>query len=236
MGRRGRVMALTSPALLAAGLFGGVQPALAARSDPGETDLATAASATTAFFCRDPQQVGTVQGTPDLTGVPMLKYVKVVPSRGGLSVSFKFRKPIVLAPEGVYIAWTVYVYRHRHDASSYSKGTELQFQDRGKGWEPTGWAIVASTPASTTPVHGNVHIDRARDELSTYFPAGFANLRPPFYWFASQQEFRAYLPRASKTAHQDWSVNGSVYSDCPSGVRLGPTSLPIPARLLTATR
>jgi hypothetical protein len=61
-----------------------------------------------------------------------------------------------------------------------------------------------------------------------------ANLAPPFYWFASQEEFRAYLPKADKAAPRDWSINGAIYTDCPAGVRHDPNSTPYPSRLLTA--
>jgi hypothetical protein len=177
-----------------------------------------------------------VQGNPHVTSVPALQSVALVPASGGLKVSFKFRTPLVLAPEGVSLLWTVYVYRHRSDASNFERGIELQFQDRGKGWEPTGWTIVASTYTTQVPIGGDVHTDKARDQLTVYFPSGFVDLSPPFFWFASQEEFRAYLPEANKAAPQDWSVNGEVYTDCPAGVRQGPNSAPYPAKLLTAAR
>ncbi|HYA45631.1 MAG TPA: hypothetical protein VED59_08485, partial [Acidimicrobiales bacterium] len=67
---------------------------------------------------------------------------------------------------------------------------------------------------------------------TTSFPAGFVDLRPPFYWFASQEEYRAYLPREGR---QDWSVNGSVVTDCPTGVRPDLNSPPDPAKLFTTS-
>ena len=110
----------------------------------------------------------------------------------------------------------------------------LQVEDRGKGWEPTGWTILASTYASDSPVSGDVHTNKVRDELTTYFPPGFANLSPPFYWFATQEEYRAYLPQNSRSAPQDWNINGAIYTDCPAGVRPDPGSPPYSAKLLTA--
>jgi len=149
-------------------------------------------------------------------------------------VSYRFRTPLVLAPEGVYLSWTIYVYRHRSDAGKSQRAVGLQVEDRGKGWEPTGWTILASIGTDASPVDGSVQTDAARDELSTFFPAGFTNLQPPFYWFASQEEYRAYLPEANKAHPQNWNVNGSVTTDCPAGVRLTPNSLPDAARLLSA--
>jgi hypothetical protein len=149
-------------------------------------------------------------------------------------VSYKFRAPVVLAPEGVYLSWAIYVYRHRSDAGKANKAIELQVENRGKGWEPTGWTILASIGTDASPVEGSVQTDAAGDELSTFFPAGFTDLRPPFYWFASQEEYRAYLPEANKAHPQNWNVNGSVTTDCPSGVRPTPNSLPDAARLLSA--
>jgi len=190
---------------------------------------------TVAFQCTNPQPVPTVQGNPHITTVPSLESVSLVPSSGGLTVSFRFRKPLVYAPEGVYIAWTVYLYRHRVDASSFNRSVELEFQDRGIGFEPTGWTIVASTYTSQTPLGGNVQINEAHNQLTTFFPAGFVDLNPPFFWFASQEEFRAYLPQPNTAAPQDWSVNGAIFTDCPAGVRHDPNSAPYVTKLLTAT-
>jgi hypothetical protein len=148
-------------------------------------------------------------------------------------VTVKFREPLVLAPEGVYISWTVYVYRHRINAASFHNDVELEFQDRGQGFEPSGWTLVASTYTDQSPVIGDVHTDDKRDELTAFFPAGFVDLSPPFYWFASQEEFRAYLPRPNTAAPQDWSINGAVYTDCPAGVRPDPNSAPYATKLLT---
>jgi hypothetical protein len=177
-----------------------------------------------------------VNGTPDVAAgaVPAIRSVQIAPSLGGLLVVYKFRKGFALAPEGVYFAWTVFIYRHRVDASNPVQTIELQIEDRGLGWEPTGWSVLASTYYNSSPVAGQVRTDAARDALATFFPGGFANLKPPFYWYASQEVFRGYLPRKSKVHHQDFSVNGSIVNDCPSGVRAGTYSLPDPAKLLAA--
>jgi hypothetical protein len=186
------------------------------------------------FSCNNPQPSSTVQGNPHVSSVPRIESISLVPRAGGLLVSYKFRTPLVLAPEGVYLSWAIYVYRHRSDAGVPDRAVELQVEDRGKGWEPSGWTILASAGANASPVSGSVQTDTAGDELSTFFPAGFTNLRPPFYWFASQEEYRAYLPEANKAHPQNWNVNGSVTTDCPVGIRLSPNSLPNGAKLLSA--
>jgi hypothetical protein len=174
-----------------------------------------------------------VQGDPDVSSVPAIKVVDLVPSLGGLIVQFKFRRPFKLAPEGVYIAWTIYLYRTRADAGDPKTALTLQIEDRGAGWEPTGWAMLVSTYTNSSPVDGDVHTDATLDELTTFFPSGFVNLSPPFYWYASQEEYRAYLPSANKAHPQDWSIYGSVATDCPAGVRANINSMPQGAKLLT---
>ncbi len=188
----------------------------------------------TSFSCTNPQQASTVQGNPHVSAVPQILSIGLMPRAGGLVVTYKFKAPLVLAPEGVYLSWAIYVYRHRSDAGKAQLAVELQVENRGKGWEPTGWTILASIGTNATPVEGSVQVDPAGDELSTFFPAGFTNLRPPFYWFASQEEYRAYLPEANKAHPQNWNVNGSVTTDCPAGVRRDPNSLPNGSRLLSA--
>jgi len=189
----------------------------------------------TAFSCTNPQQISTVQGDPHVASVPSLESVSLLPGRGGLTVSFRFRKPIVFAPEGVYLSWTVFVYRHRGDASNNNATVRLQFQDRGKGWQPTGWTILAAVGLTDNLLGGQVRTNKAHNELTTFFPAGFADLTLPFYWFATQEEYRAYLPRGNDLAARDWNVYGGVFTDCPSGVRPDPDSSPYAAKLLSAT-
>jgi hypothetical protein len=173
-----------------------------------------------------------VQGNPDVKTVPSIKAIDLVPSLGGLIVQYKFTKPFKLAPAGVYIAWTIYLYRTRADAGNPKTALMLQIEDRGAGWEPTGWAMLVSTSTNSSAVNGAVHTDKALDELTTFFPSGFVNLDPPYYWFASQEEYRAYLPRDNKAHPQDWSVYGSVVTDCPAGVRANIDSVPQGAKLL----
>ena len=178
-----------------------------------------------------------VAGTPDVAihTVPAIQSVRLVPDREGLLIVYSFRPGFALAPEGVYFSWSVFIYRHRTDASNAMLAVQLQVQDRGKGWQPSGWSVLASTYYRTQAVAGKIETDKARDEISVYFPPGFTDLQPPFYWYASQEVFRGYLPEQSKTAHQDFNVNGSITNDCPSGVRTGTFSLPYPAKLLAAS-
>jgi hypothetical protein len=185
------------------------------------------------FYCTNPQRTSTIQGHPDLTSVPPLEAVGLAPRAGGLLVTFKFHKPFALAPEGVYISWSVFVFRHRSDAQSTASELQLQVEDRGKGWQPTGWTILAALGKTNDLVGGQVHTNPAHNEFSTFFPGGFGNLDPPFYWFASQEEYRAYLPTGNKAASQDWTVYGASFTDCPAGVRPDPYSLPYGAKLLT---
>ncbi|HTT88857.1 MAG TPA: hypothetical protein VMF65_04825 [Acidimicrobiales bacterium] len=203
-------------------------------SAPAGTNLAAARSRAAAYYCTNPQQVSTVQGNPHVVSVPSLESVGLVPKSGGLMVTFKFHKPFAPAPEGVYIAWSVFVFRHRSDAQNVNSGLQLQVEDRGRGWQPTGWTILASIGTADNLVEGQVHTNKAHDEFTTFFPGGFSNLNPPFYWFASQEEYRAYLPMGKNAATRDWNVYGAVFTDCPAGVRPDPYSSPYAGRLLTA--
>ena len=225
---RGWFLLSVTPVFFGALLAGNVAPATGSRPIQG------ARRDPPAFYCTNPQQTSTVQGNPHVAAVPALQSVSLRPNSGGLTVSFKFRKPIVLAPEGVYLSWTVFLYRHRGDASNYEGGVRLQFQDRGKGWQPTGWTILAVVGSTNDLLSGQVHTNQANNELTTFFPGGLANLRPPFYWFATQEEYRAYLPVGSRVASRDWKVYGAVFTDCPAGVRSDPDSSPYATRLLTA--
>ncbi len=109
-------------------------------------------------------------------------------------------------------------------------------QDRGAGWAPTGWTILASTYYASRQVEGNIQTDKARDELTAFFPSGFGNLSRPFYWFASQVSYRAYLPAKTKSSPVNHNIYGSLTTDCPAGVRHDPNSLPYPAKLLLAAK
>jgi hypothetical protein len=169
-----------------------------------------------------------VYGTPHLSGVPAIEAVTVTPSFGGLLVSYKFSRRFVAAPAGVYDAWTVFLFQDRNDAGNEDKAVQLQIEDRGAGWEPSGWTLLATLGTTNHQVGGNVRTNGAGNVLQTFFPAGFANLEPPFYWFAEQEEDRAYLPRHSQA---DFSVNGTITSDCPNGV-MGTYDVPNAAKLI----
>jgi hypothetical protein len=190
-----------------------------------------AATVSGASSCASSRWASTVTGTPDIGTVPAIQAVTITPGFGGLLVSYKFKKPLVTAPEGVYYAWTVFLFPRRSDAAHLEKAVQLQVEDRGAGWEPSGWTLLAALGANDDQVEGNVRTNRAHNVLQTFFPAGFANLGPPFYWFAEQEEDRAYLPRASKTDHQDFSVNGTITSGCPNGV-IGAYGMPNAAKLI----
>ncbi len=193
------------------------------------------AAAQAGSYCTDPQRTSTVQGNPHVVSVPSLESVGLVPKSGGLMVTFSFHRSFALAPEGVYLAWDVFVFRHRSDAQILDRQLQLQVEERGKGWQPTGWTILAALGASDNLVQGQVHTNKAHNQFTTFFPGGFANLSPPFYWFASQEEYRAYLPVGNKAGAQDWNVNGAIFTDCPAGVRPDPDSSPYGAKLLTVT-
>ncbi len=190
-----------------------------------------AVTASGASSCVSSQWASTVTGTPDISTIPAIKAVTVTPSFGGLLVSLEFKKPFVSAPEGVYDSWTVFVFQNRSQAANVDNAVQLQIEDRGVGWEPSGWTLLATFGPNNNEVAGNIHTDKDRELLQTFFPAGFANLDPPFYWFAEQEEFRAYLPLPSKTDHQDFSVNGTITSGCPNGV-LGAYGMPKAAKLI----
>jgi hypothetical protein len=181
-----------------------------------------------ASSCASTQWTPTVYGTPHMSTVPAVEAVTVTPGFGGLLVSYKFKKPFVAAPTGVYDAWTVYLFQRRSDAGNVDKAVQLQIEDRGPGWEPSGWTLLATLGTANHQVVGNVRTNGAGDVIQTFFPAGFANLEPPFYWFAEQTEDRAYLPRHSRA---DFSVNGTITSDCPNGV-MGPYGMPNGAKLI----
>ncbi len=192
-------------------------------------------AATAGDTCSQPQHVPTVQGDPRVDSVPAMISVSVIPTRGGLGVEYRFAKRLSPPTEGVYYSWTIWLYRHRSDAGAPTRAIDLQVEDRGAGWEPSGWAISASTYTDNTPVAGQVAVNPEGTQLTTFFPPGFVDLKPPFYWYASQQEYRAYLPTRAKSHNQDFSVNGTVTIDCPSGVRQNPYSLPVATKLLGAT-
>ncbi|HXW80916.1 MAG TPA: hypothetical protein VEJ84_15545 [Acidimicrobiales bacterium] len=217
-------------ALAAACGVWGVVPAaasLASYHRPGP-----AVGAGRSYTCVATASKAMVDGDPDVSFVPPMESVSLVPTLGGLVVEYRFRSDFGVPPEGVYFSWTVYIYAARKDANLSTRGTELQVEDRGAGWEASGWAVLVATYTSSSPVEGVVRTDKAHDALSVFFPPGFANLSPPFYWFATQEEYRAYLPEANRAHPRDWSVFGSVSTDCPVGVRANINSLPSGLKLL----
>jgi hypothetical protein len=169
-----------------------------------------------------------VYGTPHISSVPAIEGVTITPSFGGLLVAYKFAKPLVPAPSGVYDSWTIYVFQHRGDAAHPAEGVQLQIEDRGAGWEPTGWTLLATLGTTNNQLEGNVRTNKAGNVIQTFFPAGFADLQPPFYWYAEQVQDRAYLPRDNRA---DFSVNGTITSDCPNGI-MGPAGLPDASKLI----
>jgi hypothetical protein len=72
-----------------------------------------------------------------------------------------------------------------------------------------------------------VATDNAHDELAADFPS--RELKEPFYWYASQEAYRAYLPERQGP---DWADYGSVAAYCPPGSQANPYSPAVPARLL----
>ena len=164
--------------------------------------------------CTDPQRRATVVGKPRIHSVPSLTAVAVTPYEDGLAVSFLFRHRLVVAPAGVLLSWRVFIYRNRHDVDHPASALTLNVEDRGSGWEPSGWTITAALGTNLADVDGNVVLNRTRDELSAFFPKGFGNMRTPFYWYANELAFRSFLPSKNKP---NYSVNGSESFDCPAG-------------------
>ncbi len=181
-----------------------------------------------ASSCASSRWASSVYGTPRISPVPAIEAVTITPSFGGLLVDYRFAKPFAPAPSGVYDSWTIYVFQHRSDVTNPAQAVQLQIEDRGAGWEPSGWTILATLGTTNNQVEGNVHTNKAGNVIQTFFPAGFADLQPPFYWYAEQVQDRAYLPRDNRA---DFSVNGTITSDCPNGV-MSPSGLPDAAKLI----
>ena len=181
-----------------------------------------------ASSCASSRWASSVYGTPHISPVPAIEAVTITPSYGGLLVDYKFAKPFAPAPSGVYDSWTIYVFQHRSDVGDPAAAVQLQIEDRGAGWEPSGWTLLATLGTTNNQVEGNVRTNKAGNVIQTFFPAGFADLQPPFYWYAEQVQDRAYLPRDNRA---DFSVNGTITSDCPNGV-MSPSGLPDAAKLI----
>ncbi|MGC8626172.1 MAG: hypothetical protein ACP5VR_01240 [Acidimicrobiales bacterium] len=203
---------------------------------PGPTTSHVTSTAVVAgtTSCNYSSRFSYVQGTPDVAKLPSLESISVLPEDGGLMVTYKFRKPLVLAPEGVYFSWTVTVYRHRSDAASYNAGVKLEVQYRGPGWEPTGWTATVSGPGVQSPVEGGIQSDKLLDRLQEFFPSGLVDLKPPFYWYATEEIYRAYMPQKSSSDPQNFNVNGTIVTDCPGGIRPNPYRRPDASRLISA--
>jgi hypothetical protein len=219
--------------MLAASACGSTSKAAVAREPSHQTTIGTtmtalpiaighvplAAPSMAKFRCTTAWPSTVVHGHPDIKSVPPIRSVGLTPLRHGLIVDYRFESGFPLAPPGVLLSWTVYLYRHRSDAAKPTTTVELQIEDRGQGWEPSGWTLLASTYYNSTPVEGTVHMDRAGDDLMAFFPAGFTDLDPPFYWYASQEADR---------------LSGSVLVDCPQRAGDGPYGLPDANKLLAA--
>jgi hypothetical protein len=170
-----------------------------------------------------------INGKPDISSAPAVKSAKLASAPGGLLVSIGFTKPFLSAPEGVYFAWDVYMFHRRADAVPPGRTTLLQIEDRGKGWQPSGWTVLASTYDNGFPTGQPIAMDKARNELVVYFPTRVVSTQVPFYWYVSQEVYRAYLPDGNDP---DWAVNGSLAAYCPPGVQAGPYTPPEPLKLL----
>ncbi len=230
--------AIPGIAVVAAGCGGGHSSAQSTSppSTPAHSAPAGSALASTGTSCNYPSKFSNVSGTPKVAEPPSLVSVSLAPQKTGLLVTYTFGKPLELAPEGVYFSWTVYIFRHRSDASHYNSGVSLQIQDRGAGWEPSGWTVLVGSPNGNATVAGGISTDSKLDQIQMLFPSGKIDLRPPFYWFASEEVYRAYMPEKSKSDPQNYYVNGALTTDCPGGVRHDPQSLPNLSRLLFAAR
>jgi hypothetical protein len=197
------------------GVFASLGASSGGKSTPKRT-ITSARAVQEGVACTHPQTHATIIGKPHLSSVPTLVAVTLSPHNGGLGISYRFHKRLVLAPAGVLIAWRVFVYRNRDDAANPAAGVTLTVEDRGVGWQPSGWTITTALGTNLGQVDGNVFINKAHDELSVFFPKGFANLRTPFFWYSNEWEIRGFLP--TKTNKPDYTVNGSVSFDCPAGI------------------
>jgi hypothetical protein len=193
--------------------------------------VTSAAAVQKGISCTHPETHPKVIGKPHLSSIPRLVAVTLQPRNGGLGISYRFQRPLVTAPAGVLISWRVFVYRDRQQAADPAAGITLTVEDRGAGWQPSGWTITTAAGTNLGQVDGNVYINKSRDELSVFFPKGFANLRTPFFWYSNEWEIRAFLP--TKKNKPDYTVNGSVSFDCPAGVNA--SGQPDPRLLLHAT-
>jgi len=228
--RHGKLLLAALPA--AAIVAGSSASALGAGVTTGHTTSSSVVAGATS--CNYSSRFSHIQGTPDVTKLPSLESVSLVPEDGGLMVTYQFRKPLVLAPEGVYFSWSVTIYRHRSDAARYNGGVTLEVQYRGAGWEPTGWTATVAGPGVESPVQGGIESDKLFNRFQEYFPSGLVDLKPPFYWYATEEIYRAYMPQKSSSSPQNFNVNGTIVTDCPGGIRQKPYNLPEGSRLIFA--
>ncbi|HYA44521.1 MAG TPA: hypothetical protein VED59_02870, partial [Acidimicrobiales bacterium] len=98
-----------------------VGPAAEAASTPHPTGQLFRPAVAGTASCRFGQAKPMVEGHPHVSGFPSIAAVEVIPHQGSVVVRYKFHAPLILAPEGVYIAWTVYVYRSRSNARDPEK-------------------------------------------------------------------------------------------------------------------
>jgi hypothetical protein len=211
------------------------QPAGPTTSEVPTTVATAERSADGAFICADPQLAPTLQGTPDITPIPSLQSVSLLPKSGGLQVTFTFSKALVDAQPGVYLSWYVYLFRRRIDASNQNARTTLLVRDWGQGTLGNGWQLTAVPPGSSAQgryVDVPLYVNNEAGTINVTFPAGFVDLGPPFYWYAEQQGSRQFV---MKNGVQDPEVNGYFTNECPAGVTDTASNLPSPARLLPVT-
>jgi len=171
-----------------------------------------AVTASDASSCVSSKWVPTVYGTPTCPPSGHRRVHRYPELRWVIGV-LQVHQALWAGAAGVYDAWTVFSFPSvaampRISIKPFSCRSRPR---RGLGTERLD---VARTLGTTNhQVVGHVRTNDAGDVLQTFFPAGFANLEPPFYWFAEQEEDRAYLPRHGQA---DFTVNGTITSDCPT--------------------
>ncbi len=182
-----------------------------------------------ASSCASSRWASSVYGTPHISPVPAIEAVTITPSYGGLLVDYKFAKPFAPAPWGCTTPGRSTFSSTAAMSATRPQPSSCRSKTAGAGWEPSGWTLLATLGTTNNQVEGNVRTNKAGNVIQTFFPAGFADLQPPFYWYAEQvQDPRVYLPRDNRA---DFSVNGTITSDCPNGV-MGPYGLPDAAKLI----
>ena len=90
------------------------------------------------------------------------------------------QQPFAAAPEGVYDAWTVYL---SPPPRRRQRGQSRPAPDRGPGQRLGADRvdrIGQPWAQDNNQVSGQVHTDKARDVIQTFFPSGFATWHRPF--------------------------------------------------------